>query len=176
MGRRRRKMKERRKDIVVFLDANISPTTSLHIEDLRSYAHWVSFGAFPEFPEKRNGGEHCYHAVYQKVSNFFDLTGDQNFFEKEGVSPHRMKDDELLSYMARLMEKLYPSRRLYLFYTHDKRFFTQSLMKDHPQLFLFSSGKLVYVPLDTPREKGRSGETTGAIRKDFLERLDELAL
>lgn len=177
MTRRERKMRERKKDIVVFLDVNISLITAIHLEDLHGLAHWVSFGVFRELPKEMNGdNKHRLPRIRcQRIKDFFDRIGDLNLFAKGGSPPNRMNDYELLSYMARFMEELYPGRKLYIFFTHDKKFLTQSLMEGHPQLFLFISGKLVYVALDTPVEKGMVSETADEIRKNFLRRLDELA-
>lgn len=175
MTRRERRIRERRKDIVVFLDVNVSLTIAIHLEDLHGLAHWISFGVFRELPEEINGSKHRLPKIRcQRIKDFFDLIGDLNLFEKGGTPPHRMKDDELLSYTARFMEEFYPVRKLYLFFTHDKKFLTQSLMEGHPQLSLFTSGRLVYVPLDTPVERGMVSETASEIRKNFLWRLDEL--
>ncbi len=175
MTRRERKEKDRRKNVVVFLDVNVSPATSTYLENLRGCAHWISLDAFQCFLEERGGRDRYSEIRRQKIRDFFDWTGDVNVFEIKENPPYKMKDDELFSYMARLIEERYPGRLLYLFYTHDKKFFTQPLMQNHPRLSLFTSGQLVYIALDTPVERGRAvGEAACAIRKDFSERLERL--
>lgn len=196
MPRRREGAKGRRKNVVVFLDANISLGMAFYLSDLRRYAHWISLDSLERALERGDGGRgrHYTKAQRRRIRDFFDRTGDQNLFDQEGPPPHKMKDNQLLSYIVRLMEEVYSSRPLYLFYTHDKKFLTQDLLKSHPNLSSFDKksvppdllenyphlslltdgGKLVYVALDTPDKRGKIREVAGAIRKDFMERLDEI--
>lgn len=197
MSERQKRTGGRKRYVVVFLDANISVAAALYLADLRRYAHWVSFGSLElTFGEGKHKRAQYGKSSRRKIRWFFDQLGDKNYFDKEGIAPYKMKDDELLFYMGRLMEEIYPERFLYLFYTLDKKFLTQDRLKNHPLLYLFNDefltpellkkhphlsavtprGRLFYLRLEKPNRSGETAETAEAIRRDFIGRLDEFIL
>lgn len=161
---------------VVFLDANIDVSVALHLFNLRSRAHWVSFGSArlrpAQISQKRNATRLTKKQVLC-IKQFFDMPLGQNILETNSTPPYKMDDCALLSYMADLIEKYYPDKILCLFYTKDRKFLRQGKMQNHPRLHLFHEGKITYIPLVTPPQ-GEKGfiVTARSIRHDIEKRLE----
>lgn len=184
--------------MVVFLDSNISVGIALYLSALRRYAHWISFDNLERAVGQRSSGAVYYKynkSQRRKIRDFFDRTGDQNLFDREAPPPYKMKDEELLNYIASLMDEVYPSRTLYVFYTFDKKFLIQDSLRNHsrlaifnkeslvpeilkkyPHLSILNDGPLYYCPMDSPSKKGKLRDVAEAIRKDFLERMGKIML
>lgn len=161
--------KGRKRHAVVFLDADISSWIYEYLYDLRQAVHWVTFDA----PRKTSRHVNPNNPIaWRKLKRFYDLVGDHNISRKNGIKPQHMKDDNVLSYMALVIEERYPYSGPYFFYTHDKRFFTQPMIREHPLRRLLGT-KIICIQLDTPKEKSTVLTMTArAIREDLEKRLE----
>ena len=141
------------KDAVVFLDGNISPNVCFYWKNrrFRDEAHWTSFFSVEGVQRSRENADP--RAITSKrmdlgaMNAFFEALGDINLLDPADKTPGRMEDHELLDYMWDLIERRYPQRKLYVFYTQDMSFLRQEKIRLARHLVEFQK-KVVIVPIE----------------------------
>lgn len=157
----------------MFLDANISPWIAEYLSDVKHCAHWICFGDVPHFRKKNIS---CHpertRSRWRKLRKFYDLTGNWDLGGEGEPQPFKRKDYKIMSYIMRLIRERYPERRVYVFYTCDKHFFTREKnIQNHPDLEHFKKGRVATVFLENLRGNAGLEQNAMTIRTDLLQRL-----